>query len=270
MKISLFIIVDYIFKFILIFLLNLIWCLYFINKPIVSILVSVFLTLLIIFISNKVNTKRNVKTKLSLAEKQKILNITNTFIYMSKEEILDFFYKLASTKHNAKKLDNFILINNQNKNIALYPLFKNKSLSQDDLIEIYNNCKIVNIKKILILTNKIDSNCNDIIENLSCEVVVLDNEQTYTLLLKEYEFYPEIKIKPKPTAKKTFKQVLHYALNKKRTKSYIISALFLLFSSLFVRFKLYYLLFASILLTLAIFSRFNTIFNKVNKLNLLD
>ena len=270
MKQQFFVIIDYLFKFILIFLLNLIWCLYFINKPAISILVSILLTILIIFISNKVIIKRSIKTKLSLAEKQKIQNITNTFIFMSNEEILDFFYKLSSSKHNSEKLNNFVLVNNQNKKIALYPTFKTEPLSQDNLIEIYNKCKTINVEKIIVLTNKYSPNLQDTIENFSCETIILNNEQTYSLLLKEYEFYPEITIKQKATPKKTFKQILNYALNKKRTKSYVISALFLLFSSLFVSYKIYYLIFASILITLAIFSRFNKPFNKVTKLNLLD
>ena len=266
-KISLFIIVDYIFKFTLLFLINFIWCAYFIETSFIAVMVAIFISCSLILAFNFFGSKKHYKKQISLKEEQKIADITRTFVFMTKDEILNFFYKLASTKHECKVKDEYIEIMSDQKPIILYPIFKSENISLDDMIYIYKKIKNRNIKRFVVLTNKYD---NIDASAFKFETLILNYKETYYKLLKAYEFYPEITIKNKPKIKNSLNSILLIALNKKKSKGYFISALFILFASFFVRFKIYYLIFSTILLFLALFSRFNISYNKLEKIKVID
>lgn len=267
-KISLYVIIDYFLKFALLFTLNLIWCLYFFRRPWISITLSCLFTFFTILTFKIISSKKTKNNKPKLQEIQHIEDIKNTFIYLPKDKIIDFFYCLVSTKHKATKNDNCVEVLNEQK-VILYPYFKLQDLSCDKLIGIYNSIDKTNVKKIIIVCNKYETNINSCITNFSCKTEVLDYKQTYSLLLKPYEFYPEIIVKEKPRAKSSFKQILLSAFSKKKTKGYVVSALFMLFASFFVMYKIYYLIFASILIVFAIICQFEFKFNKPQKEELL-
>lgn len=270
MNVTFVLIVDNIFRIILIFLFNLIWCTYFIKKAFFATALAFFLALLITFIINKLSNNQKIKSKSKLKEQQRIFDITNEFIYMTQSEIVDFFYRLSATRHNCKIQKEFVEIYNENKKIILYPKFETKDFSVGEFIELYKKIKKINASKIIILTNKYDSKIHSEIEKLSLNAQILDYKETYHNLLKPYEFYPEIKIKAKVKPKTSFNYILSIALNKKKTKAYLASALVLFFSSFFVIYKIYYLIISSTLVLLALFSQFNPKFNKIETKNLLE
>ena len=69
-------------------------------------------------------------------------------------------------------------------------------------------------------------------------------------------------IKLKETQKLKFNQIVATALNKSTSKNYFTSGFIILISSLFIKYKVYYIIFASILFILAYISHFNVWFNK--------
>lgn len=260
-KISLYVIIDYIFKFALLFMINIIWCLYFIKDVIFSLCVSIITSIILIILFNLLDKKKNKRSEKKLVETQHIEDIKNTFIYMPQNEIIDFFYKLASQKHKAVKTKKYVEIINGEK-IILMPHFKMDSLTCDKLIEIYNNINKSNVKKIIILCNKYNNDINLCLSNFLCKTIILDNKQVYYELLKKYEFYPKVTIQNKPKVKNTFKQLLATMFNKKKTKNYLISAVFIIFASFFVLYKIYYLIIATILLIFCIVCQFEFKFKK--------
>lgn len=255
-KISLYVIVDTIFKLGLLFTLNLIWCIYFLRTVWLCILVSLVSSVLTIFFANLISAKKTERKKPKLEEDTFIENIKNTFVYMSNAQIVDFFFNLAKSKHRAIKHSKYVEVKDI-KNIIIYPNFKMANLTCDDVIEIYNKCKKENVKKIIILCNKYDSNITAILDNFECKTIVLDYIQTYKMLLKPYEFYPKIKTFKNPKIKNTLAQLKTVAFNKKKTRAYVLSAFFMLFASIFVSYKIYYLIVASTLIVFAILCQFN-------------
>ena len=261
-KFSLFIIIDFAFKFLLLFTINLIWTLYFIRTPWLCILLSIIFAITIIFLFKFLNNKKHAKNKIKITEQKKAEAIKNTFIYMPQKDVLHFFCNLAKTKHEVLLKKNYILVNKQT---VLYPFIKNQNLTVDKIIDIYNTIDGTNIKKIIILCNKLENNAEIVIENFETQTIVLDFKQTYTLLLKEYNFYPTITIEEKTKTKTTFKQLLKIAFNKKRTRGYIVSSLFIIFSSFFVAYRIYYLIVATVLLIFALLCQFEFKFNKIEQ-----
>ena len=259
---SLFIIIDSAFKFLLIFMINLIWTLYFIQTPWLCIVLSIILSIAFLTLIKFIGNKNDKKNKVKLFEHKKFESIRATFIYMPQTEVLQFFFNLAKTKHKALLKNDYILVNNKT---ALFPFIKNQELSSDKIIEIYNMINSQEIAKIIILCNKISNNAEQVVENFKRQTIILDFNQTYTQLLKEYNYYPKTLIEEKPKTKKTFKQLLKIAFNKKRTRGYIVSSLFIIFSSFFVAYRIYYLIVATILLIFALLCQFEFKFNKVEK-----
>lgn len=269
-NISLFVIVDNIFKFVLIFIINLIWLLYFIQNSVICFTIAATASLIELALINFYSNKKQIKAASFLKEEQKIIDITNTFLVMNNYELINFFYNLALKKHKCLKFANYIKVISSGKPIIIFPHFKKSEFNEDDFLTAYKQFKTQQIKRLIILTNKTSFSVNNLNLKLNFEVLVLNHKNIYFNLLKEYEFYPEIMVKTKPKVKHTFKQILSHALNKKKTKAYFFSALFILFSSLFVKAKIYYLLTASLLLFMALFAWFNPTFNHIEKHRILD
>lgn len=272
MKISFYIIVDNLFKFFLLFILNIIWCLYFINTSILSIVIALVVSIFTLCLMNVVSKKKNGKMHLSLKKQQHIKDVVNTFLYMSNSEILFFFKCLIKTKHCCKIENNYILVETSGLPILVFPTFNYSNFTTNDALQFYKSIKHKNLKRLVILTNKYDAEMALNVTNFKFETIVLDGGQTYLNLLETYNFYPQITKTPKPNPKPkaTINNFLNIALNKKRTKSYVLSAIFLIFSSFFVIYKAYYLFFASILITLAIFSYFKPRTISPKNINILN
>lgn len=266
-KFSFYIIVDFIFKFLLLFTINLIWTLYFIQKTWISILLAGVISVLLILLFNFLSSKKQAKNNIKLKEKKYAQDVKDTFILMKQKNVVEFFYELAKSKHEAEIFSKYVLINNQ---IILFPNIKSRQLEIDELIDLYNQINKKNIKKIIVLCNNFNSNIEKILNNFDTKTIVLDFSQTYNLLLKKYNMFPKITIKPEVKAKNSLKQIVISAFDKKKTRGYVVSAMFIIFSSFFVSFRVYYLIVATILLILALLCQFEQKFNKTNNENLLD
>lgn len=264
---SLFSIIDFLFKFAILFAINLIWSLYFIKTAWLSIFSSIIISLLLLLLFWFISRKKQAKLLLSTKESQHLSDTKQSFIYMPQTEVLQFFLMLAKSKHTAVILKNYILINDST---VLIPHIKEKEISIDDVIELYNSVNRQSIKKIIILCNTYNASIETILENFETKTLVLNYNQTYFQLLKEYNIFPPIKQAQNKKTKRTYKQLLGIIFNKKRTRSYVVSSLFIAFSSFFVPYRVYYLIIATILLIFALLCRLNFSFNNAPKENIID
>jgi len=255
-KISLMLIFDCVFKFILLFSLNIIWTLYFIRITWLSVICAIILPIIEILIGKYFLFRRNKKTAPKLQEQQHIEDVNNAFIFMAQKKVLNFFNKLFSSTHDTKIKHDYIIIG-QETPIIIYPCFKLNKLNSDEIIKMYNSITEKNIKRILILCNSYETNIVQVLNNFKTQVIILDKVKIYYNFLKPKSTFPEINSNTPTKNKLKFKEIIQIAFNKKKTKSYFLSAFFILFSSIFVSYKIYYLIFASILFIFAILSRFN-------------
>lgn len=268
-KLFIFKTLDSFFRLFLIFLIVFVWIRYFVDSFWLSVLFSLLATFLVDMLYMFFKSKKQNKINIKKEEQDAINNYTNTFIYSDQKYNVDFFYKLCAKNYNAIKKSKYIIISHPQTNVVLYPIFLYRDLSIDDVIACYNNVRHEKPKRIVICTNKYNSDLEKFVNSLNVEVIILDKEQTYYSLLKKYDIYPKI-TKIENSQKITFKQFVRLALNKKRAKAYFISALFLLFSSFFVPYKIYYLIFSTILLILCFLCLFSYKFNKPAPQKILD
>lgn len=262
-------IIQLLLKAFLIFLIAFVWLRFFLDKLWLAIVISSAVTIIILLLSLAVKSKNNQKKYLKQKEKENAIDMF--FSLANDKNYLTFFENLAKIRHqNASKKKSYILITHfdQSKTI-LYPILKFKLLTLDDINLSFINCKKEKAQKLVICCNDYEKELISSIKSFPIEILILDKFDSYLMLYKEYEFYPEITIKSVKERKMTFKELLAYAFNRSRTKGYLIAAFFISLTSFFVQINIYYCIFSSLLLLLALISYINPKYNSFAKKELL-
>lgn len=270
-KISIFTIINTLARLFLEFLVAFVWMRYFVKNLTTAIILTVLVSALIETIVFFVRKQRQKRFGNKKEIQQKIDDIAMTFLFSDDAQNLCFFHGLASKKHKATKKSKYIVVENPNKKVVLIPFFTYQNFSCDNLLFCINTTKKENLQKLVIATNSVDPEVFRLAKHFEdFEIVVLDKNDTFNLLLKYYDCFPVITIKQKSATKPTRADLLNHALNKKRSKGYFFASCILLLSSFIVRKNLYYLISSSMLLILALISYFNPRFNKFSSTNVLD
>jgi len=252
-------IIQFIFRIFLYFILSFIWVKYLLNNFFISFCISVGIALFIEIITRLINQKNNKNKLLKNTEK---INAENSFLSLAtSNNYLIFFNNLAQKKYITELKNNFIKIIHDDYFVILYPLLKFSEITAEDVNSILKTIEIKNVKKIVIPCGEISKPARDFIKNIDTEIILLDKYNSYEKLYKYYNFFPDITKKYKENSKETFNEILAISFNKQKTKNYLFSALIILFSSIFVKLNIYYCLISSILVIFAIISFFSP-FNK--------
>lgn len=245
-----------IFKIILIFLITFIWVRYFVRSLLWSVVITSIITLAIDFITRIFSRKKQMASALKKTEREEA---ENCFLTLSMDKnALDFFTTLAQKQHTAVKKKDYVLISHESgEKVVLFPHLSFSPLSPDDVANIIAKTQSVKPAKIVITCASAQKESFSFAKNFECEVLILDQYETYQKLYKPYECKPEIKLKYKKEKGLAFKDLVAYSLNKSRAKGYFISALILIISTMFVRATIYYCVVASILIIFALISLYN-------------
>ena len=247
-------IIKLLFRFFLFFLLGFIWIRFFLKSLWLSILLSSLISICVIILLEAISTKRAKITRLKIKEKE---DAENMFLSLAtSKNPIDFFHKLTTKKHEATKKKSYILIKHEDHNVLLYPYTSFAPITPDDITKILSTIQKEKYKKLVICCGDVSKETINFVKNFDAEIILLDKFQTYSEIYKFYDCFPKITLSYKRTKKESFKELLSFSFNRSRTKSYLLSALVLLFSSLFVQMSLYYAIFSSLLVIFAIISFF--------------
>ena len=251
---------NMLFRLSLIFLICLIWFRYFVKDFSLSIIYTSLTTIVIEILIHAVYTKKLNKLDLKSKELALANQIGITFA-LDKQKAIEFLFSLAIKKHQCEKRKNYIIIKNKDinnkslKNI-LYPYFKLDCFFKSDLINIFESLKNIKFNKLIIISNSFSKDVYPFVKSLNKNIILLNNEEAYLKLYKNYNYFPNELIELKNDTKIKIKEILALSLNKKRSKGYFFASLILLISSFFFRMNLYYLICSSILLLLCLVSYF--------------
>lgn len=244
--------VDFASEVLIVLLLSLIWCRYFIDSLTFAIVVSIVLTSIAGFALAKKKIEKDKKHNEKLLTAKKQEDFKNLLLFSNPKDILCRLQK----EFGGNIVSNNILINND-KLLALYTF--EVPLKKEKIIELIQNIDTQKFSEIHIYTLFIDADCLNFVNNIS-------NIKFYVFQLNDFSKYYEnelssdnlknnTKIRYKQNAIITFKTFLLLLLRPQNTKGYFFSALIILFASLIVPQKLYYYIFASILLMLCFISK---------------
>lgn len=255
MKIKLTSLFNIFFRILLIFFVFFIWIRYFFNSLVLSVFLSAFATILFDFIIHAILSKKNISLNLKNEEILKIEQIKKTFIFWNQNQTNTFFFNLFKTKFSATKQSKFIIINKDNKTIALYFSFYFHNLSPDEIVEIYNKSKNSFFDKLIICSSEFDKQCSEIIKFIKSDIVLLNIEKTYFNFLKPYEYYPKDLVNENSIkSTQTLKSLFSNAFCQQKTKGYFFASLILFISSFIIKFNIYYIIMSSLLLILSLLS----------------
>ena len=251
-------ITDFIFFAGLMFLICFLWLRYFLHDFWLAVILSATITFVTMSIYHIFYKNKENKQNISHEEIKKANQITTKFLLSTKTEILKTFFEKLEKKYNTKIKSDYLLVNDN----VLRPIYTTQTITDKDILESYTKIKDTSAKKLIITCQNTDESsrlCAKLITDK--EIVILTEFEAYETIFKPLEFeVPDINTLQK--TKKNFSYYLSFALNKSRTKSYLIVAVFMLFASFVLRYNIYYLIFSSITGLLALYSHFNTRFNK--------
>lgn len=233
---------------------------YLIRRLWLATVISTLLTIAIYLILFFITRRKKVQFGMKIKEKEDAENIFLSLAFENNP--MDFFYKLATKRHHdVTKHKNHLTIKYEHEGVKTVLWFDNsfEGLNVPRLCKIYSKIKKENATKLVICCyENSDKILPSFLRTFKEKIVVLDRYQTYEKLYKLYDCFPEItKTYPKEKSM-AFKDLMRYSFNKKRTKSYLFSAIILILSGLFVRVSIYYCLIASLLIVFALISQFNT------------
>ena len=226
------------------------WCKKIINNQIVTIIITA-MTLTIIateihHFSKKRTNRLNLKNEELKFQKQCIWH----FLQSQHKANVAFFKKALSNYYN---FDNSTtLLNDKQKHILIIPQFENTVLTINNLLSCIKQAKTKNAKKLIIFCVNKDKEIDNILQNITnLEIIILNDYETYGLL-KQINMFP---IEKQNSTLKNKK--IHALLNKEnflsraKIKPFLFCGIMLYISSLFVPYKVYYIIIASICLLIS-------------------
>ncbi len=245
-------IIDCILITLFVFILLFSWIKFYTKNIILSILIGIFATFLLIFIYFFVKSKKIKKTELSKKQKQLAQNCALQLSFSTQKSTINYFEKLLNNNYNITKHTNFLILKNNNQKILFAPLFNTEKIKNTNLAQLYAIAKEKNCSILIISGIQADEEVKNLslkIKNIKIEI--WDCFTTYNKLIKDKNLLPDETVDTS-ISKLNIKQILKYAFDRKRMKNYLLFGLILIISSFFVYYKIYYLIFGTIMIIIAL------------------
>lgn len=254
-----------IFKYILYFSIFFLWVYYYNKDLVISCIISILLSILLDLVTCIFIKKKNNNAKLKNNEKKQIELFSKQFLFSTQFQNINYFCNLFNNP-NTKKFKGYFTINNT----TFLPYYVKAELCDEDVLYLYKSVNI-KTKNFVVLCKDISNSAillSKSIENYN--FVILNENDVYLKFLKPLNAIPPKNISFKENKKLRKMELLQMAFNKKNTKGYFLSGLIILISSIFIRYKIYYISFASLLFIFSYFSHFNVWFNKETKNDFME
>lgn len=246
------------FKYTLYISIFFIWINYYYSSVITSFIISIILSIITDKIIGLFVNKRNEHIIIKQEEKNKIKQFSMQFLCSTKYQNINYFYSLFKNPTTKKTKSYFVI-----QNTTFVPYYNKKELTEDDVIFIYKNIP-VNTDNLVVLCVNATNSATIFAKSINnYKFVILNENDVYFKFLKPLNALLPNSIKFKQSKKLKFKEILTIALNKNTSKGYFTSGFIILISSIFIKYKIYYIIFASLLFILSFISYFNVWFNKL-------
>ena len=221
---------------------------YYNNLPIVAI-TSLILAILIGQILSIFYKKKKNILNLNSKEQAHIKEISSKFMLTSDKIILNFYYTILSASHVVIKEKSYLRWDDY----VFIPYYKKSVIDSDVIANIYK--EHISTQGIIISGVEFSDNAKTLCSNLPINIHLLDEYQTYQLF-KKYNSFPNFNIKLKDNKINKKEVIKSTIFSKKNSKHYFISGIIILISSLFIRYSIYYIVFATLLFIFSAISFF--------------
>ena len=232
--------VDDLFGGFIIFVLCLIWFRYFFSSLWLSLILSIVISLIISFARIEFRKRKSIAFTLNKEQITKMENLMTYLLLSPQEEITTLFNNKIQGQAKGK-----IIIKD---NTIYYLFFDSDTFTLNDFYKLTKS--LPQKVDVQILANAFDSKLISLVKNYTSSTVKLYAKD---VVFKEYfsDVNIDLSTRLKAESKHTFIDILRLFVRPENSKGYLFSALYILLACLIIPQKIYYVIFASVLLLLA-------------------
>lgn len=237
--------IDIAFEIFVLFLIVFVWARFFIRSILWAVGVSILVTIILCILLSKIRETKLNKKLLTKNQQKKAQAIADFLMCNNYEKVLSFF----EGRFSAKVLKNG-LMEIQGKLCFLYN--QKSILSSDDMLNIIKIPQLMQGHQVNIFCANVADEALKVASKISnIDIQIFDSKQMSAW--EEFEnFQEQNDIIFKNDKKSNLRDFFALFLNERNAKSYLFCALILLISTLVIRQKIYYYIFISFLLSLAL------------------
>lgn len=256
-------VINVVIKYLSLFGLSFIWLNFYLRNFKLSLPLAIIISLIVGFLLRLLIKKHSTQNAIKTNEQKKINEISNQLLFCDEKERLHFFNSVLTKKIKNLTLQKNYIIKNGEKKILFMPFYDNFLLTENNILEIYNQAIKIKANTVYVFCVNYNNEALRLSKLLNeCEIILLNENDTFKKLFLPLQAYPETKQIFKENKKLQAKEYLFLAFNKKQTRKYFFGAVIMVLFSLFTPLRIYYLIFASLFFVFAIFSRYNQPFNQ--------
>lgn len=241
---------NLIFEYFIVFAIIFLWLNFYFTNIFIVCTISIISTIIIMIIAKSIRKKKNIKSQLTINENKKIKEISLNFLLSDNNKILTFYNILLSSRHDCRIEKNSIKWDDT----VFIPNYSKQELNKDDIASIVRQN---NMSECIIIAGiAFNDNAYSLVNTLARKIILLNECDTF-FLMKDRDFYPEIIVRTKSEGKFKYKDLKNIAFVKKNAKHYLFSGVIILITSFFIKYNIYYTIFATLLFIFSAISFFN-------------
>lgn len=247
-------IVDTFFIALVTMLIIFVWLQFFIKNIALSLILSSILSIAVIYLFHSIKSKKQIKKFKTASKSTSILKFKLAIQTMPQVKLLQLIKQLVPNKYETKTIKGDMIITK--KGIPhIFTTHFNSELTEPKLLEIIKTKQYDNIT---IFCISFDSNLPSICQTLKNKSINLINLDQLYVLFEQNNITIDTSNIDLNKHKITLTEILKKALSRNKSKGYFISGLVLLFTSLIIPYKIYYVVFSSVLFILSLICRLKT------------
>ena len=244
-------IVDTVFVTLAILLIIFAWVQFFIKNIILSLILASIISLCIIFLMRRIKSKKQTRHLNNVAQTTEMLKFKLTIQTLPHSKLISLIKHLIPSKYEPKTIKGDIIATKDGVTHVFTTYFHNE-LTESQLLEIIKTKQYKNITIFCsAFSNDVKSVCNVFINK---NIRLINLEELYNLFEQNNITIDTSNINL-TKHKITLLEILKNAISRNKSKGYFISGIVLLFTSLIIPYKIYYVVFSSALFALSLVCR---------------
>lgn len=261
MRSKLSIILDATVLFLALWLLLFAWIKFYSKNAVLSAIFGATLSGLVVFLVFFLMFKKSEKTKLSGIEKRAVENLALNLNFTPETSVLEYFAACLSTEYKIDKIiqNSIILTPNSSQNdmhstvhsILFVPFYKNTKLLLSHFSTIFKIAHSLKISEIIICADEIEDGVKSFAKQInSSKITFINTAEFFNKYAKNKPLPKAIIDIDKPKLNRT--ELISYAFSPARARHYLLFGLLILATSFLVPFKIYYLIWGSLMCVIAL------------------
>ena len=240
-----------------VFIIAYLWTSYYLRGFVLAFLVATVITVAVnyavtFFVNRRTQTKTMTKQRM-----EHIGEVTLQLKFMTKTQAIALLKAALCEKYNCVASTKKLIVQTDDKVLELFPFFHKGIVTESDIIECIKTKG--QDSRVLIVAESFPPSVAMFVRSLKADIRLLDGISVYNQILAPREIFPKILVEMKKPSKLSLRELKDLAFSRARTKTYVVTAIVILISSLIVRFSIYYIIVATIVFGLALSSHFTPI-----------